>query len=101
MTCKQIMRTKTAELRDDPEPYFTEMKEAWLEYIENIAEEYFDEYINNENTIPNLEEFINYADEEAEEHFQFKDYEDWFTDEVSGACDDYEDMKYSQWKDEK
>lgn len=101
MNCKRIINVRAAELKDDPSEYFEQMKEKWLFYIEKLAEEYFDEYINNEDAKPNLEEFMNYADDEAEEQFSFKDYEDWFSDEISSACDNYFDMKYQEFKDEK
>ena len=98
MTCRKMMNKKADELNDDPQPYFDEMKEAWIDFVTYLAEEYFDSKILYEEDRPSLDEFYEYN--EGEE-FTFKDYSTWFSSEISSVCDDYADYKRDEMFDRK
>ena len=87
--CKKWMNQKAVELNDDPEEYFVQMKEDWLEKIEQLAEEYFDRKVLDVDDRPDICSFSELLCEEPE--FTFQDYPDWFSAEVSSVCDDYAD----------
>ena len=95
------MNKKAAELHDDMEPYFNEMKEAWLDYTSILAENYFDEFVIDVDNRPTWDGFIDWIKDNVKEEFEFQDSEDWFNNEVSSACDDYADWKYEEMRDER
>ena len=97
-TDRQIMNAKAAELNDDNTPYFEEMKEAWLKFVEIEAEQFFENQVSDADDRPSMEAFIEYLEQEGES-FEFQDYADWFSSEVSSAADDYGDMKYEEMRD--
>ncbi len=99
-TDRQIMNARAAELNDDPEEYFKEMKTAWLMMIETEAEQYFDNNVEEQDDRPTMEGFLEYLEQNGED-FTFKDYETWFVDEVSSAADSYGDAKYEEMRDSK
>ena len=96
--CRKWMNQRAAELNEDPEEYFDQMKENWLQHIELLAEQYFDEKVIDIDHRPDIDEFSHWLEEEGEE-FTFKDYETWFASEVSAVCDDYADYKYEEMRD--
>lgn len=100
-TDRQIMNARANELNDDPQPYYDEMKEKWLEMIALAAENYFDNNVSEDDHRPDVTEFIEYLEEEHDEEFEFQDFSDWFASEVSSAADDYGDMKYEEMRDSK
>ena len=84
------MNQRAAELNEDPEEYFEQMREHWIDHMTNLANVYFDEFINDIDDRPDITAFADYISEEGNE-FEFIDYPEWFASEVSAVCDDYAD----------